>query len=108
LLTRGLFNLEFSAQIQKSDPGTDTMNIWLSKNSQNVANSNSQLVLTQSGVDSRTVAAWNFMFDADAGDYVELLWSSPDTNISISSSIAQTNPQRPAIPSLILTVTQIR
>ncbi len=106
--TTGVYNLQFSAQIQKSDPGTDTIDIWLSKNGQNVPDSNGQLVLTQSGVDSRTVAAWNFMFDAMAGDYVELMWSSADTNISVLSLIGQSNPQRPATPSLILTVSQIR
>jgi hypothetical protein len=104
----GVFNLQFSAQIQKSDAGTDLLDIWLSKNGQNVPDSNGQLVLVGSGVDSRTVASWNFMFDADAGDYVELMWSSPDTNISLLSAIAQTNPQRPSIPSLLVTVNQVR
>lgn len=106
--TTGVYNLQFSAQIQKSDPGTDTIDIWLSHNGQNVPDSNSQLVLTQSGVDSRAVASWNFMFDAVAGDYVELMWSSPDSNISILSLVGQANPPRPAIPSVILTVNQVR
>lgn len=104
----GVYNVQFSAQIQKSDPGTDTIDIWLAKNGVNVPNSNGQLVLTQSGVDSRMVAAWNFVFDVIAGDYVELVWSSPDTNISILSMIGQSGPQRPAIPSLIVTAQQIR
>jgi hypothetical protein len=109
----GVFNLQFSAQVQKSNPGTDTIDIWLSKNGQNAPDSNSELVLTQSGVDSRTVASWNFMFDVEAGDYVELMWSSPDTTISLlsplsSSLIAQSGPQRPSIPSVILTVNQVR
>jgi hypothetical protein len=104
----GVFNLQFSSQIQKSDSGTDTIDIWLSKNGQNVPASNSQLILTGTGVDSRTVASWNFLFDANVGDYVELMWSSPDTNISLLSLIAQSNPQRPSIPSLILTVNQVR
>lgn len=108
LTTTGVYNLQFLAQVQKSDTGTDTIDIWLSKNGQNVPHSNSQLVLTQSGIDSRTIAAWNFMFDAVAGDYIELMWSSADTNISILSILGQGNPQRPATPSLIVTVTQIR
>ena len=108
LTTTGVYNLQFSAQVQKSDTGTDTIDIWLSKNGQNVPHSNSQLVLTQSGIDSRTIAAWNFMFDAVAGDYIELMWSSADTNISILSILGQSNPQRPATPSLIVTVNQIR
>ena len=57
LTTTGVYNLQFSAQVQKSDTGTDTIDIWLSKNGQNVPHSNSQLVLTQSGIDSRTIAA---------------------------------------------------
>jgi len=108
LTTTGVYNLQFSAQVQKSDTGTDTIDIWLSKNGQNVPHSNGQLVLTQSGIDSRTIATWNFMFDAVAGDYIELMWSSADTNISILSIIGQSNPQRPATPSLIVTVNQIR
>jgi hypothetical protein len=108
LTTTGVYNLQFSAQVQKSDTGTDTIDIWLSKNGQNVPHSNGQLVLTQSGIDSRAIAAWSFMFDAVAGDYIELMWSSADTNISILSILGQSNPQRPATPSLIVTVSQIR
>jgi hypothetical protein len=104
----GVFSLQFSAQIQKSDPGTDTIDIWLAKNGVNVSATNSQLVLTSSGVDSRTVAAINFMFDVVAGDYVEVVWSSADTNISLLSLLAQSSPQRPVTPSLILSVNQIR
>lgn len=104
----GVYNVQFSAQIQKSDPGTDTIDIWLSKNGQNVPDSNGQIILTQSGIDSRTVAAWNFVIDITLGDYIELMWSSPDTNISLLSIIAQSAPSRPAIPSVILTANQVR
>jgi len=104
----GVYNVQLLAQVQKSDAGTDTIDIWLSKNGVNVANSNSQVVLTGSGIGSRTVAAWNFMFDAAIGDYIELTWSSADTNISILALGEQTDPVRPAIPSLILTAHQVR
>jgi hypothetical protein len=104
----GVYNLQFSAQVQKSDQGTDSLDIWLAKNGVNVPNSNSEVVLTGSSTASRTVPAWNFMIDLAAGDYLELMWSSPDTNISLLSEIAQSNPSRPAIPSLIVTVQQVR
>jgi hypothetical protein len=48
------------------------------------------------------------MIELAAGDYLELMWSSPDTNIALLSAIAQNNPSRPAIPSLIVTVQQVR
>ncbi len=106
--TAGVYNLQFSAQVQKSDQGTDSLDIWLAKNGVNVPNSNSQVVLTGSSTASRTVPAWNFMIELAAGDYLELKWSSPDTNIALLSAIAQSNPSRPAIPSLIVTVQQVR
>ncbi len=106
--TPGVYSLQFSAQLQKSDAGSDLVDIWLAKNGQNVAATNSQLVLTSSGVDSRTFAGSTFMFDALAGDYIEVMWSSPDTNVSLLSLIGQTGPQRPSTPSLVVTVNQIR
>jgi hypothetical protein len=43
----------------------------------------------------------------DAGDYLELNWHSNDLNMRILSRAATSNPTRPEIPSIILTVTQV-
>jgi hypothetical protein len=53
------------------------------------------------------VAAWNLFVNAAAGDYYELCWYSADSNVYIDASAAASNPARPAIPSVILTVNQI-
>jgi hypothetical protein len=53
------------------------------------------------------VAAWNFLVQANAGDYYELYWSSADTTAQIHAASAGTSPTRPAIPSVILSVTQV-
>lgn len=104
----GVYNIQFSAQLQKSDAGTDNVDIWLTKQGQNVAYTNSQQVMVNSGATSRVVVAWNFMIDLNAGQYVELMWSTADTALQILALPAQTGPPRPAIPSLIVTVQQVR
>jgi hypothetical protein len=101
----GIYNIEFSAQLQKSSGGDDQVDIWLAKNGSNVANSNTTIMLHSNP--GYEVAAWNFLVQANAGDYYELYWSSADTTAQIHAAVAGTNPTRPAIPSVILSVTQI-
>jgi len=101
----GIYNIQFSAQLDKTDSGDDVVDIWLCKNGSNVANSNTQTTLV--GNNGKFVAAWNFVVAASAGDYFELCWRSADTGVFLNYVAAASNPTRPAIPSVILTVTQI-
>lgn len=103
----GFYNIQFSAQIDKTDGGNDDIDIWLAKNGQNVSWTNTQQTLVGTTTE-RYVAAWNFVVEAAAGDYFELMWSSADVDMRILSEVAQTSPARPGIPSLILTVTQVQ
>jgi hypothetical protein len=101
----GVYNIQFSAQLDKTDSGDDVVDIWLSKNNNNVANSNTQTTLT--GNNGKHVAAWNFFVQAAAGDYYEICWSSPDAAVFLNYVGATSNPTRPAIPSVILTVNKV-
>jgi hypothetical protein len=101
----GTYNIQFSAQIDKTDSGSDSIEIWLSKNGINVNDSATTLELV--GNNAEYVAAWNFVLSFNAGDYFELYWHSIDTDMRLLSRSAQSNPNRPAIPSVILTVQQI-
>ena len=101
----GVYNVQFSAQLSKTDSGTDFIDIWLSQNGTNVPYSNTRLRST--GNDDQFVAAWNFMQTVSANDYLELYWNSPDVDLNILSLPAQTGPDRPAVPSVILTVQQV-
>ena len=101
----GVYNLQFSAQFDKTDSGLDDVDVWLKKNGTNVSNTNTQLTLP--GVNTKTVAAWNFIVEAETNDYYELYWSSADTDMRILAQATQNNPSRPEIPSVILTVTPV-
>jgi len=53
------------------------------------------------------VAAWNWIVEGLANDYFQIMWSSPDTDMRIYAEGPQSNPTRPGIPSVILTVSQV-
>ncbi len=100
----GVYNIQFSSQFSKTDSGTDYINIWLRRNGSDVPMSNTEL--RSWGNDDRQVAAWNFFVEVTSpGDYYEIAWQSSDASISMLSTRAK---GIPGIPSVILTVTQVR
>lgn len=101
----GKYNIQFSCQLDKTDSGTDDIDIWLKKNGTNVDWTDTRITL--SGNNAKNVAAWNFVVDAVDNDYYEIAWSSSDADLRILAQNASTSPTRPGIPSIILTVTQI-
>jgi len=108
VLNTGIYNLQFSSQLSNSANTNITFDIWLAYTGSNVANSNTQLDVNKSaGQLGRSVAAWNFMLPIKANDYVELMWSCNASTGQIVAIGEQTNPNRPAIPSVIATLTQI-
>jgi len=99
----GIYNIQFSLQIDKSQGSLAHVYIWLSKNGVDVPNSATELAVQ--GTSSEIVAAWNFVVSASANDYYELMWSSTDDHIQIKARTA--SGVVPAIPSIILTVVSI-
>ena len=103
---KGVYNLQFSAQLEKIDNGTDTVYIWFKKNGSNVPRSNTAIdILKQAGGSGKAVAAWNYVDTMNAGDYLEIVWQSDDVNIQLHQDVAAGN--FPSIPSVIATLTQV-
>ena len=102
----GIYNLQFSSQMDKSDAGVDNVNFWLRKNGVDIPYSAGNLSL-QGASPAYMMPAWNYVLSLVAGDIIELYWASADENMSIYSEVAQTSPfAHPAIQSTILTITQ--
>jgi len=97
----GIFNIQFSAQLDKISGGTAFIFIWLRVNGVNVPDSASQIRIQ--GNNAEIVAAWNYLHEFNAGDYFEIMWSTDDTNCQILAAAASA--PVPGIPSVILTVT---
>ena len=101
----GTYNVQFSAQMDKTDGGQDDATIWFRVNGVNVPRTATDVTIEQSA--RRIVAAWNFVYTFTAGQYFELVWSSPDSSMRLLSEGTSSNPTRPAVPSVILTVTRV-
>ena len=101
----GTYNIQFSAQLTKTDSGNDIMEIWLRRNGNDVPLSNSEITITAS---LRQVATSNYIIDLAAGDYVQLMYSSADIATRILAIAPQTNPVRPAGPSISVAITQVQ
>jgi hypothetical protein len=99
--THNVYNIQFSAQFVNTAGGTHNVWVWLRKNGTDVANSATTLRLQ--GNNAEAVAAWNFLLDMNAGDYFELMWEVSDLAVSLFADPASA--VHPAIPSVILTVT---
>jgi len=107
LANSGTYNIQFSVQVDRvSGSGTDTVHIWLKKNGTNVPKSAGAITIAGSAAEAKTVAAWNYIVNAAANDYYELVWQSTDSNIQLINVAATGN--IPSTPSIILTVTQVR
>ena len=104
----GLYNIQFSNQLGNTANSDVTFDIWFRQNGTNVTNSNTKFSLLKSlGSGLYTAAALNFMANINAGDYVEIMWSTDKATGQFEYLGTQTSPTRPATPSIILTVTQI-
>jgi hypothetical protein len=109
----GVYSLTFSIQFRNSDSQIHDVNVWLRKNNSgsigDLPDSDTKLSVTakHGGVDGFQLMTVNFVYKLLAGDFIELIWSTTDTHVTIDSSPAGTTPISPSIPGVILTATQV-
>ena len=103
IASTGIYNIQFSAQLDKTGGSASNVYIWPRVNGQNVPYSATKIVID--GPNNEIVPAWNFLLDHKAGDYFELAWQSPDTAVVILAEPESGN--IPGIPSIILTMTYV-
>jgi len=102
----GTYNVQFSAQLHHTSGGGagDIVNIWFRLNGTNIDNSDTRATVQSNN--PYVIAAWNFIVSVAAGDYVEIVWFTDNLNIILEHENASAT--HPAIPSVIITATQIR
>ena len=103
IASTGIYNIQFSAQLDKTGGSASNVYVWPRVNGQNVPYSATKIVID--GPNNEIVPAWNFLLDLKAGDYFELAWQSPDTAVVILAEPESGN--IPGIPSIILTMTYV-
>jgi hypothetical protein len=97
----GIYNFQFSAQLDKTSATAKDVWIWARINDVDVSDSATKITL--SGSNAATVAAWNFVYQLSANDYFELMWATDDVDCYMPSEPASAFV--PSIPAIIMTVT---
>lgn len=104
----GIYNIQFSIQLENSTNDTQDVDIWFRKNGTDIAKSNSVYGLParkSSGDPSHSIAALNFFVSLLANDYVQIMWRTSNVGVTIQQYAAGTSPTRPITPSAIATMT---
>ena len=103
----GIYNLQFSIQFKNTTNDTQDVDVWFRKNGTNIDKSNSRFGLAprkSAGDPSHMIAALNFFVSLAANDYIEIMWRPSDVGVSIEHYAASSTPTRPAVPSIIATL----
>ena len=105
----GVYNIQFSLQFANANVAIQDVDVWFRKNGADVAGSNSKFSVPNShgGTDGHLIAALNYYIQLAAGDYVQIMWSTTSTDVSLEQIPTQTSPTRPATPSVIVTINKV-
>lgn len=103
----GIYNLQFSAQVQNLDNAPQDMFIWLKQNGVNIAGSTGKVGLpARKGVGDpyHDIKGWNYFLSMNATDYIEIYWSTTNALVTIETYAASGSPTKPSTASVVATM----
>jgi len=103
----GIYNLQFSVQIQNLDNAPQDMYIWLKQNGTDIVGSTGVLGLParkNPGDPSHDIKGWNYFLSMGAGDYVQIYWSPTIATFTIPTYAASGTPTKPSTASVVATL----
>lgn len=102
--TAGIYMFVSTIQINKSQGSTtEEVFFWIRQNGVDIPDT----AYKESIKAEPVLSTANWQLKMNAGDYFQLMWSSSDIHVQLVSYAAGTTPTKPAIPSVILTVSQV-
>jgi hypothetical protein len=105
----GIYNLQFSAQFQNTDNQIQDISIWLKQNGTDIAGSTGLVSIpahksASAGDEAHQITGWNYFVSMNAGDYIEIYWSTTLASVTIQTYAAGTGPVRPSTASVVATL----
>jgi len=102
----GIYNLQFSAQLQNTDTAFQDVYIWLRQNGVNIPGSTGFISIPNrhAGTDGHSIVGWNYFLSMAATDYVEIYWSVPNIAVTIQHLAASGSPTKPSTQSVVATM----
>jgi hypothetical protein len=103
----GIYNLQFSVQVQNLDNAPQDTFFWLKQNGTDIVGSTGKVGLParkNPGDPFHDIKGWNYFLSMAANDYVEIYWSTTSANVSIATYAASGTPTKPSTASVVATM----
>lgn len=103
----GIYNLQFSVQLENSSNAPQDVFIWLKQNGTDIVGSTGKVGMParkNPGDPFHSIVGWNYYLEMDASDYVEIYWSTTSADVSIQFYAASASPTKPATQSVVATL----
>lgn len=108
----GIYNLQFSAQMQSTDVAPQDVFIWLRQGNDGGSSADITGSTGKIGLPARkspadpfhSIIGWNYFLEMQADDYVQIYWSTTSANVSIQYYPASGTPTKPSTQSVVATL----
>ena len=108
----GIYNLQFSVQLQNLDNAPQDVFIWLRQgndggSSADIVGSTGKVGMParkSAGVPFHDIKGWNYFLSMNADDYVQIYWSTTNASVTIETYAASGTPTKPSTASVVATM----
>ena len=103
----GIYNLQFSVQLENSNNAPQDVYIWLKQNGTDIVGSTGKVGMParkNPGDPFHSIIGWNYFVSMTAGQYIEIYWSTTSADVSIQYYAASGSPTKPATQSVVATL----
>ena len=103
----GVYNLQFSVQLQNLDNAPQDVFIWLKQNGTDIAGSTGLVGMParkSAGVPFHDIKGWNYFLSMNANDYVQIYLSTTNVDVTIQTYAASGTPTKPSTASVVATL----
>jgi len=103
----GIYNLQFSVQVQNAGNAPYDIFIWLKQNGTDITGSTGKVGLParkNPGDPFHDIKGWNYFLSMNAGDYVQIYWSTTNVDVTIQTYAASGTPTKPSTASVVATL----
>ena len=103
----GMYNLQFSVQLESTDVAPQDVYIWLKQNGTDITGSTGIVGMParKSAIDPfHAIYGWNYFINMAANDYVQIYWSTTSANVTIQYYASSGTPTKPSTQSVVATL----
>lgn len=104
----GIYNLQFSVQVENNSSLPHDLFIWLKQNGVDISGSTGKVGIParkSAGNPFHDIKGWNYYLSMNAGDTVEMYWTTDNILVTIPTYAASGTPTKPSTASVVATLT---